>query len=124
MRRLLTAALIFAALGPMPGTVMRFPEADLTESAAARPIAFVPSTSGMVRFVRGWPLVSPHRRFGGFSPIARTGPDRFPLVGDNGYGPRRTPDTRGPISAVAIRPLPTTDGRPARKPLITSQSRF
>src|SRR3546814_16259148 len=81
MRRLLTAALIFAALGPMPGTVMRFPEAELTESAAARPIAFVPSTSGTVRFVRGWNILSTHRRLGGFSAIARTGPDRFKRMG-------------------------------------------
>src|SRR3546814_9321071 len=72
MRRLLYAALIFALLGPMPGTVMRFPEADLTQSVAARLIAFAPSASGMLRFVRGWHLVSPHSRFGGFSTLART----------------------------------------------------
>src|SRR3546814_19761501 len=89
MRRLLYAALIFALLGPMPGTVMRFPEADLTQSVAARPIAFAPSASGMLRFVRGWHLVSPHRRFGGFSPLARTrteaGADPFQLIGATGY---------------------------------------
>ena len=43
MRRLLPAVLIFVALGPMPGTAMRFPETDLTQSAAARPIALAPA---------------------------------------------------------------------------------
>src|SRR3546814_21199789 len=99
MRRILYAALSFARLGPMPGTVMRFPEADLTQSVAARPIAFAPSASGMLRFVRGWHLVCPHSRFGGFSTLARTrteaGADRFQLIGDNGYATRLTLDSRG-----------------------------
>jgi hypothetical protein len=124
MRRLLTAALIFAALGPMPGTVMRFPEVDLTESAAARPIAFAPKEEGALRFVRGWHLVSPHSRFGGFSALARTGTDRFQLVGDNGYGTRLTLDSRGAVSDVRIRPLPTPYGRPARKSMIDAEAMF
>ena len=99
MRRLLPAALIFVLLGPMPGTAMRFAKVDLTESVAARPVALAPGTSGMVRFVRGWHLVSPHSRFGGFSTLARTrteaGADRFQLIGDNGYATRLTLDSRG-----------------------------
>jgi hypothetical protein len=115
MRRLLPAALIFIALGPMPGAVMRFPETDLGQSAAARPLAYPPATSGTLRFVRGWRLVSPHSRFGGFSALARTGPDAFLLVGDNGYATHLSLDSRGAVSGVRIRPLPTADGQPVRK---------
>jgi hypothetical protein len=124
MRRILLAALIFVALGPVPGTVMRFPEEDLTEGAAARPLVFAPEQSGAMRFVRGWQLVSPHRRFGGFSAIARTGPDRFQLVGDNGYATRLTLDARGNVSNVRIQPLPTPDGRPARKSMADTEAMF
>ncbi|MFC3784761.1 hypothetical protein GGR90_003129 [Sphingopyxis italica] len=123
-RRLLTAALIFALLGPMPGTVLRFTEIDLTQSIAARPIAFAPEKEGAVRFVRGWHLVSPNSRFGGFSALARIGADRFQLVGDNGYGTRLTLDLRGAVSDVRIRPLPTPDGRPARKSMIDAEAMF
>ena len=124
MRRLLPAALIFVALGPMPGTAMRFPEENLTESAAARPIAFAPARNGALRFVRGWHLVSPHRRFGGFSALARTRADRFQLVGDNGYWTRLTLDSRGAVSEVRIRPLPTPDGRPPRKSMADAEAMF
>ncbi|HWV61184.1 MAG TPA: esterase-like activity of phytase family protein [Sphingopyxis sp.] len=124
MRRLLFAALIFVALGPMPGTVMRFPKVDLTESAAARPIAFAPAQKGAVRFVRGWHLVSPHSRFGGFSALARTGANGFQLVGDNGYWTRLTLDSRGAVSDVRIRPLPTPDGRPPRKSMADAEAMF
>ena len=124
MRRLLLAALIFLALGPVPGTVMRFSEVDLTEAAAARPLIFAPEASGTMRFVRGWRLVSPHSRFGGFSAIARTAPDRFQLVGDNGYWARLTLDSRGAVSNLRIRPLPTPDGRPARKSMADAEAMF
>lgn len=124
MRRLLYAALIFAALGPMPGTVQRFTEIDLTQSAAAQPIAFAPEKEGAVRFLRGWHLVSPHSRFGGFSAIARTGPDRFQLIGDNGYATRLTLDSRGAVSDVRIRALPTSDGRPPRKSMADAEAMF
>src|SRR5690606_30866376 len=106
-RRLLLAALIFVALGPMPGAVMRFPETNLTQSADARPLRFAPEDAGALRFVRGWHLVSPHSRFGGFSALARTGPDRFQMIGDNGYATRLTLDSRGAVSDLEIRPLPT-----------------
>ena len=122
MRRLLLAALIFLALGPVPGTVMRFTEVDLTEAAAARPLVFAPEASGTMRFVRGWRLVSPHSRFGGFSAIARTAPDRFQLVGDNGYWTRLTLDSRSAVSNLRIRPLPTPDGRPARKSMADTEA--
>ena len=122
MRRLLLAALIFVALGPMPGAVMRFPETNLTQSAAARPLRFAPEEGGMMRFVRGWHLVSPHSRFGGFSALARIGPGRFQLAGDNGYWTRLALDSQGGVSDVEIRPLPTPDGRPARKSMVDAEA--
>jgi hypothetical protein len=124
MRRLLFAALIFLAVGPVPGTVMRFPKGDMTEGAAARPLVFAPEASGAMRFVRGWHLVSPHSRFGGFSALARMGPDRFQLIGDNGYGVRLTLDARGSVSDVRIRALPTPDGRPQRKSMVDAEAMF
>ena len=122
MRRLLLAALIFLVLGPVPGTVMRFPDVDVTEAAAARPLVFAPQQTGTMRFARGWRLVSPHSRFGGFSAIARMAPDRFQLVGDNGYWTRLTLDSRGAVPKVDIRPLPTPDGRPARKSMADTEA--
>ncbi|WP_326914048.1 esterase-like activity of phytase family protein [Sphingopyxis chilensis] len=128
MRRLLYAALAFAALGPMPGTVLRFPRVDLTESAAARPLRFTAEAGGTMRFVRGWHLVSPHSRFGGFSALARTGAERgvggFQLIGDNGYWTRFTLGSRGAVSDVRIRALPTPDGRPARKSTVDAEAMF
>ena len=122
MRRLFFAALIFLALGPVPGGVMRFPETDLTQSAVARPLAVAPTQDGPMRFVRGWHLDSPHSGFGGFSAVARIGPGRFLLVGDNGYATRLTLDERGGVAAVRIRPLPTPDGRPARKSMVDAEA--
>lgn len=124
MRRLLSAALIFLAVGPVPGTVMRFPETDLTERAEARQLAFAPATTGTMRFVRGWHLVSPHSRFGGFSALAHIGPDRFQLIGDNGYWTHLTLDGRSSVSDVRIRALPTPDGRPQRKSMVDAEAMF
>ena len=124
MRRLFFALLIFILIGPVPGTVMRFPVIDLTEAAAARPLVFAPADHGTLRFVRGWHLVSPHSRFGGFSALARIGPDRFQLIGDNGYATRLTLDPRGAVSGFRIQPLPTPDGRPARKAMIDAEAMF
>jgi len=124
MRRLLPAAVIFLAVGPVPGTVMRFPENDLTERAEARPLALASATTGTMRFVRGWHLVSPHSRFGGFSALAWMGPDRFQLIGDNGYSTRLALDARGSVSDVRIRALPTPDGRPQRKSMVDAEAMF
>ncbi len=124
MRRLLPAALIFLAVGPVPGTVMRFPEENLAERAAARPLVFAPATTGTMRFVRGWHLVSPHSRFGGFSALAWVGPNRLQLIGDNGYWTRLTIDARGVVSNVRIRALPTPDGRPPRKTMADTEAMF
>ena len=124
MRRLLPAALIFLTLGPVPGTVIRYPQEDLTQRAVARPLAFAPETSGGMRFVRGWHLVSPHDRFGGFSALARTAPGQFLLIGDNGYATRLALDSRGAVSAVRIRALATIDGRPARKAAADTEAMF
>ncbi|HEV2597675.1 esterase-like activity of phytase family protein [Sphingopyxis sp.] len=122
MRRLFFAALIFLALGPVPGTTLRFPEPDLTQRAAARVLLFAPQDAGMLRFVRGWRLISPHSRFGGFSAIARTGPDAFLLVGDNGYRTRLRIDAAGRVSDMRIDALPTPDGRPPRKTMVDSEA--
>lgn len=124
MRRLLFAALIFVAVGPVPGTVMRFPEDDTTQSASARPLVFQRGTTGTMRFVRGWHLVSPHSRFGGFSALARSGPGQFLLVGDNGYSTRLSLNSRGAVSSVRIRALPTINGRPARKSMADTEAMF
>ena len=124
MRRLAYAALIFLALGPVPGADMRFPEEVLDERAVARPLVFAPQTRGMLRFVRGWHLVSPHSRFGGFSALARTGPGAFQLIGDNGYWTRLALDERGRVASVRIRPLPTPDGRPPSKTMADAEAMF
>ena len=124
MRRLLPAALIFVAVGPMPGAVVRYPAENFTDHAEARALVLAPATTGTMRFVRGWRLVSPHSRFGGFSALARTGPGQFLLVGDNGYSTRLSLDSRGVVSGVRIRPLPTPDGRPARKAMADAEAMF
>lgn len=124
MRRLFFAALIFLALGPVLGTVHRFPVDNLTQRAAARPLVFAPQTRGPMRFVRGWHLVSPHSYFGGFSGLARIGPGTFQLIGDNGYAAQLTMDASGRFVAVHIRPLPTPDGRPATKTMADTEALF
>ncbi len=124
MRRLFFAALIFLALGPVPGTVQRFPIDNLTQRATARPLAVPRQASGTMRFVRGWHLVSAHSYFGGFSGLARIGPGTFQLIGDNGYATRLTMDTRGRVTAVHIAPLPTPDGRPATKAMADTEALF
>ncbi|WP_447757761.1 esterase-like activity of phytase family protein [Sphingopyxis fribergensis] len=124
MRRLLFAALIFLALGPLPGAAVRFPTDNFTQAATARPLVFAPETAGSMRFVRGWHLVSPHNRFGGFSALARTGPGAFVLIGDNGYWTRLMLDAGGAVSHVRIGALPTPDGRPPRKAMVDSEALF
>lgn len=116
MRRLLSAALIFVALGPVPGTQQRLPSVDLTsQQVAARPLRYPVGEAGMLRFVRGWHLVSPNDAFGGFSALAVIGPDRFQLVGDNGYGARLTLGPGGAVSDARIAMLPVADGPSQRK---------
>lgn len=122
MRRLLPAALIFIAVGPVPGTVQRFPADDLTQRAAARPLVFAAETHGTMRYVRGWRLVSPNSRFGGFSALARTGAGTFQLIGDNGYHTRLTIDRSGRVTGVSIAALPTPDGRPATKAMADAEA--
>ena len=124
MRRLIFAALIFLVLGPAPGTVQRFPVDDLTQRAAAQPLGVAPQSTGPMRFVRGWNLVSPHSRFGGFSAIARIAPDRFLLIGDNGYRTRLTFDRAGNLSTFHIAPLPVPPDWPDRKAMLDSESLF
>lgn len=122
MRRLFFAAVIFIAIGPVPGTVQRFPVDDPSQRAAARPLVFAAQARGAMRYVRGWRLVSPNSRFGGFSALARTGAGQFQLIGDNGYRTRLTIDPRGAVSDVDIRPLPTPDGRPATKAMADAEA--
>ena len=124
MRRLFFAALTFLVLGPVPGTVHRFPVDNLIQRAAARPLVFAPQTSGTMRFVRGWHLVSPNSYFGGFSGLARIGSGTFQLIGDNGHAAQLTMDASGRFAAVHIRPLPTPDGRPATKAMADTEALF
>jgi len=124
MRRLLFAALIFLMLGPVPGRVHRFPVDDLTQRAAARPLIFAAAASETMRFVRGWHLISPHSRFGGFSGLARIAPDRFLLIGDNGYRTRLRFDRAGRLASFHIDALPVPPGWPDRKTMLDSESLF
>ena len=115
MRRPLLAALIFLALGPVPGTHQRFPVDDLTQCVSARPLRLAAAYRGMMRFVRGWQLDSPHSKFGGFSALARIGPDRFQFVGDNGYGVRLTLNPAGAARDVRIFAIPVPKGQSRSK---------
>lgn len=124
MRRLLLAALIFLAIGPMPGTRQRTPRIDLTERVLVHPLRFPAGEAGMLRFVRGWHLSSPHSYFGGFSSVARIGRDRFQLVGDNGYWTRLTLTADGRASALRIAGLPGPDGRARRKSMNDAEAMF
>src|SRR3546814_13978640 len=100
MRRLLPAALVFLALGPLPGAALRFPVPDLSQQASAHRLAVAPQTAGTMRFVRGWHLTSPNSRLGGFSGLAMPPPDRVEPVSDRGR-PARLP--LGPPDAEAPR---------------------
>lgn len=122
MRRLLLAILIFLAIGPVPGGEQRHWRDVRIDSAAARPLDVAVGRTGMMRFVRGWHLVSPHSWFGGFSAVAKIGPDRFQLVGDNGWWTRLTLAPDGRLSDVRIRPLPAPGGTQGRKTLSDVES--
>ncbi len=117
MRRLLLAALIFLAIGPVPGMEQRRWRDVRIDRASAHRLDVPAEDAGMMRFVRGWHLVSPHSRFGGFSAVAKIGPDRFQLVGDNGWWTRLTLHPDGRLSDVRIRLLPTPGGGADRKKL-------
>ena len=116
MRRLLSAALIFVALGPVPGTQQRLAVADLrSQQIVTRPLRYPAAEAGMLRFVRGWRLVSPNSAFGGFSALAVLGPGRFQLASDNGYWARLTLGADGAVSDARIAMLPLGSGRSQRK---------
>lgn len=85
---------------------MRFPVDDLSQRVEARPLAFAPRRVGALRFVRGWRLVSPHSRFGGFSALARLGDGRFQLAGDNGHVTRLALPAAGGAATMHIAALP------------------
>lgn len=118
MRRLVLAALIFLVLGPTPGASYRFPTDNLTQEVSARRLTVPAATDGTMRFVRGWRLVSPHSHFGGFSAIVRIGPDRFRIVGDNGWSATLALAHGGAVSDVRIAPVPAPDGQPRRKAMV------
>lgn len=122
MRRFLPAALIFALLGPMPGTAMRFPVNDYRQEVTARPLGFAEEKAGMLRFVRGWHLTSPHSRFGGLSAVTVMAPGRFQFVSDTGYWTRLTLQPGGEVAAVHIAALPTPDGRKRKKSMIDAEA--
>lgn len=121
MRRLLPAALIFLTLGPVPGTQHRYPVVDCSQSASARPLVHPAGTSGSLRFVRGWRLTSPNSFFGGFSALARPGPGRFLLFGDNGRAVRLTLGDAG-VEAVTIATLPLPRRNPGSKAFTDSEA--
>src|SRR3546814_19561492 len=104
MRRLLPAALVFLALGPLPGAALRFPVPDLSQQASAHRLAVAPQTAGTMRFVRGWHLTSPNSRFGGFSGLAMPAPDRFEMVSDSGWSARFTLGASDRLGGVHVRP--------------------
>lgn len=117
MRRLILAVLIFLAIGPAPGRVVRFPETDLTQRVTARPLVYPADKTGMLRFKRGWRLESPHSFFGGFSALAVTAPGQFLLVGDNGYWTRLRLSDDGAVSDFRIAELALPKGTARRKSL-------
>ncbi len=115
MRRPLAALLIFLAIGPLPGS-QHIPVRPVgAETASARPLLFPAGKTGMMRFVRGWRLVSPHHDFGGFSALARLGPGTFRMVGDNGQWVRLTLREDGGLSGLHMGPTPTPAGKSRRK---------
>lgn len=124
MRRPLYAALIFLAIGPVPGTHQRFPVDDLTQKISARPLRLAAAEQGMMRLIRGWQLDSPHSKFGGFSALARIGPDRFQIVGDNGYGVRLTLSSAGEVRDVLIIAMPVPNGQPRNKSMVDMEAMF
>lgn len=120
MRKILSSALVFLLIGPVPGAVQQRPVEVATQVAAARPVVFArdarPARPGdQLRFVQGWHLTSPHSQFGGFSGLALIGPQRFQLIGDNGTWVRLTLGSRGHVSDLAIKALPALDAYPRRK---------
>lgn len=124
MRRPLFAALIFLAIGPVPGTHQRFPVDDLTQKISVQPLHLAAADGGMMRLIRGWRLDSPHSKFGGFSALARIGPDRFQIVGDNGYGVRLTLPAAGGAKDVRIFAMPVPKGQPRNKSVVDMEAMF
>lgn len=121
MRRLLPAALIFLTLGPVPGTQYRYPAIDRSQAVSARALVHPAGTSGSLRFVRGWRLTSPNSFFGGFSALARLGPGRFLLLGDNGHAVRLTLGEQG-VEAAAIATLPLPPHKSGSKAFTDSEA--
>lgn len=115
MRRLILAVLIFLAIGPAPGRVVRFPATDLTQRVDARPLAYPADRTGVLRFERGWLLESPHSFFGGFSALAATAPEQFLLVGDNGYWTQLRLGGDSAVTGLRIAPLAMPAGLRRRK---------
>jgi len=106
----------------MPGTAMRFPVNDYRQEVTARPLGFPEERTGMLRFVRGWHLTSPHSRFGGLSAVAVMAVGRFQFVADTGYWSRLTLHPDGGVAAFHIAALPTPDGRRRKKSMIDAEA--
>lgn len=116
MRRLLFAAVIFLAIGPVAGTHQRFQDTDLKSQAiTAKRLRHQADGTGMLRFVEGWRLASRNSMFGGFSALAIPVPGRFRLVSDSGYLAQLTLSDEGRVSDASIALLPTPDGKARRK---------
>ena len=116
MRRALAAILIFLLVGLAPATDQRLTKVDKSSQRITAIALDQPATAtGMLRFVRGWRLESPNPVFGGFSALAVTGPDRFQLASDGGYGARLTLRTDGRVDDAHIALLPSPGRRADKK---------
>lgn len=124
MRRIVLAALIFLAIGPVPMQTVHYTKDNFVQQASARPLDIRPASAGALHFVRGWHLTSPHSRFGGFSAVARVGPHGVLLVGDNGYATWLRLGASGRLELDRIAALPVPDGWPDRKSMVDAESMF
>lgn len=127
MRKMIFALLIFAAIGPMPGSAQHYPVDVIVDVVtAARIIAAPdhrpPAPGDHLRFVEGWHLTSRHSRFGGFSSLALLGPRRFQMMGDNGYWTRMTLGPAGRVSGLTMGRLPRPPEYPDRKGYADAES--
>jgi hypothetical protein len=94
LRRVLVAMLLYALLGPLPGS-LRAPHLDDTRVVTVRSVP-VPDAGlrfGPFALAEAWEMSSANPRFGGFSGLAITTPRRFVAVSDAGsrlrFGLRR-----------------------------------
>jgi hypothetical protein len=85
LRRILIAILLFALLGPLPGS-LRWPVVNATRVVSVQPLVLPESDLrfGPFALAEAWVLSSRNPRFGGFSGLATTAPRHFLAVSDSG----------------------------------------